>query len=183
MTDVIGNSDRRKATSELFELYGDEIFQYVRFSLGNQVEAEDLVQEIFLRVLKSWDRFQNRSTARTWLWSIARNCVKESFRKNKMKRNHQINNSAEYNHSVPFNDPSLRIDLENCLQFLSFSQRQVVIMRVIQERSIEETASNLGWTQARVRVTFHRALKKIQKMFAPDDLFSITREEGELHGC
>ena len=60
------------AVERLFERHADEIYQYVRLTLGDAIEAEDLVQDIFLDALRSWPTFQGRSAERTWLWAIAR---------------------------------------------------------------------------------------------------------------
>src|ERR1043166_6243320 len=46
-------------------------------------EAEDLVQEVYIRVLKSYSKFEKRSSEKTWIYAIARNLAMDSFRKQK----------------------------------------------------------------------------------------------------
>lgn len=70
-----------EAALVLFEKYGDEVYRYVRYTIGESSDAEDIVQEVFLRVLQSWKRFNHKSSSKTWLWSITKNCIKEQLRK------------------------------------------------------------------------------------------------------
>ncbi|MEN8145238.1 MAG: sigma-70 family RNA polymerase sigma factor [Gemmatimonadota bacterium] len=60
-----------EAVALLFESYGDMIYSLGLSLCGEREGAEDLVQETFLRALKSWDGFEGRSKASTWLYTIA----------------------------------------------------------------------------------------------------------------
>ncbi|MCL6598950.1 sigma factor-like helix-turn-helix DNA-binding protein [Alicyclobacillus macrosporangiidus] len=56
--------------------------------------------------------------------------------------------------------------------------RQVIVLRVIQDRPVREVAELLGWPEVRVRVTLHRAIKKLQKAFFEADERSPKPREG-----
>ena len=72
-----------QAARKLFEQHGDEVYRYIRFTIGNASDADDILQDVFLRVLESWHRFHHHSSPKTWLWSIVNNCMREYFREQK----------------------------------------------------------------------------------------------------
>ncbi|MCL6443090.1 MAG: sigma-70 family RNA polymerase sigma factor [Alicyclobacillus sp.] len=172
----------KRAIQELLEQYGNEIYQYALYTLGDRSLAEDAVQEIFLRALQAWPRFEHRSSPRTWLWAIARNHVRDVIRK-KRRAGHQAEVLLEHVTHQPCDDHLLdRIELESALQSLPVSYRQVIILRVIQDRPVREVAELLGWSEVRVRVTLHRAIKKRQKNFVEADVRRPNPREGRESG-
>ena len=153
---------------QLFIQHGDEVYRYIRFTVGNSSDADDILQEVFLRVLESWHRFQHHSSPKTWIWSIANNCMREYFRKAKRtKENVPIENDMGNN--VQTNQEIL-IELERSLYCLTMDQRLVFVERIIHEKSSKETSELLGWSDAKVRTTLNRAIKKIQAWFAKEEI-------------
>jgi RNA polymerase sigma-70 factor, ECF subfamily len=153
-----------EAAKMLLATYGDEVYRYIRFTVGNQAEADDILQEVFLRVLQSWNRFKHKSSSKTWLWAIANNCIRENFRKRKRVYNNVALNDDFRDDTT--GDPMLALQLEESLKCLSVTQRQVFVERIIHEKRTAETAEELGWSESRVRTTLHRATKKMQAWFA-----------------
>lgn len=146
----------------LFEQHGDEVYAYICFNVGRQSDAEDILQEVFLRILQSWGRFHHKSSLKTWLWSITNNCIREYFRR--QKRTGQ---------TVPFewdiadvqSDETLILDLQRSLECLTTDQRQVFVERIINDKSSNEASELLGWSETKVRTTLHRAIKNVKAWF------------------
>ena len=156
-----------QAAKRLFELYADEIFQYVRFALGSSAQAEDLVQDIFLDALRSWPHYDgSRSSERTWLWLIVRRRLCDRLRRRGRERSISTSDTVDYPGERL--DPDVRLDTERLLLSLPAAQRQVIVLRVLQDRSSAQTARILGWTEIKVRVTLHRALKSLERRMVPD---------------
>lgn len=164
-----------EAVEELFELYADEIFRYARLMLRDDYLAEDLVQEVFIRVLRSWDKFREESNAKTWLWTIARNCLYDVFRKRKRNSLHFTEKALDdLQVTTPFQS---LIELEESIYALNENQRQVFILRCIQDLSVSDTASVLGWTEAKVKTTLHRAINQLKMTLQePDTLPQVSRK-------
>ncbi len=174
--------EAKRAIQELLEQYGNEIYQYVLYTLGDRGLAEDAVQEIFLRALQAWPQFEHRSSPRTWLWAIARHYARDMIRK-KRRAGNQAEVLLDHVADQPCDDRSLdRIELESILQNLPVSYREVVILRVIQDRPVREVAELLGWSEVRVRVTLHRAIKKLRKDFVEADERRPNPREGRESG-
>ncbi len=149
------------AVERLFERHADEIYQYVRLTLGDAIEAEDLVQDIFLDALRSWPTFQGRSAERTWLWAIARYKLVDRLRQ-RVRRPMQPMVEMGGPRGTGLEDVATLVDLERSLQQLPTAQRQVFILRMVQDRPSSEAAELLGWSPVKVRVTLHRALKALE---------------------
>lgn len=140
--------------------------------MGNPADAEDLVQEVFLRVVRGWGGFAHRSSERTWLWAITHNCIKNFYRhqhRDPLARQRlELSCVGELpDRARP--DETLRLALEQALQELSVAERQVFILRGIQDKTGAQAAEILGWSDAKVRVTLHRAMKKLQRVLSMDE--------------
>jgi RNA polymerase sigma-70 factor (ECF subfamily) len=159
-----GNSSEptpAEAIAILFDQYGDEIFSHVQLMVGSIPDAEDLVQDIFLRALRAWPSFQKRSSARTWLWAITRNVLIDHYRW--QSREGQQKEALRSLPQPRRTDLADRLVCSEALASLPWPQRQVFVLRVIQDRPSKETAALLGWPEVRVRVTLYRALKRLRQ--------------------
>ena len=166
---------------ELYKKYHHDVFQFLFYMVSHKETAEDLVQEVYIRVLKSYDRFEGKSAEKTWLFSIARNVAIDHFRKNKnwkdriMEKFDWSKQQIKADDSLPEEVAILSEEVQYLYQALkvcTVDQKMVLILRYIQERSIAETAETLGWTESKVKTTQHRALKALKK-----HMEEWTREE------
>jgi RNA polymerase sigma-70 factor, ECF subfamily len=164
--------DMDSVFNDLYERYHQDVFQFLFYMVRNREQAEDLMQEVYIRVLKSYQHFEGKSSEKTWLFSIARNVAIDSFRKQKgwkqkiMEKfdwsTQQVKDEYPIPEEIAMQKEEIQLmykGLENC----TVDQRMVIIMRYIQELSITETAEALGWTESKVKTTQHRALKSLKK--------------------
>lgn len=151
----------RDAASMLFEKHGEEVYRYIRYTIGDASQADDILQEVFLRVLQSWHRFNHKSSPKTWLWAITKNCIRDYFRSQK-RNNRQVVLEDEIKDTT-VDDPMLKLQLEDSMNSLSIMQREVFVERIINQRSTEDTAETLGWSTSKVKTTLHRAMKQIRR--------------------
>ncbi|MGE7764711.1 RNA polymerase sigma factor SigX [Peribacillus sp. NPDC096540] len=158
---------------DLYEKYHQEIYQFIFYMTKNRESAEDLVQEVYIRVMKAYDRFEGKSSEKTWIYSIARNVTIDYFRKQKGWRDKIFSNFDWERQMIKDTQPipeEVAImhddihDIYQCLNRCKVDQRSVIILRYIQAMSISETAEVLNWTESKVKTTQHRALKAIKKM-------------------
>jgi RNA polymerase sigma-70 factor, ECF subfamily len=153
---------------EWFQLYSNDLYQFLIYYLGTS-DVEDLVQETFIRAIKNMDSFEEKSSPKTWLFSIARHIAIDEIRR---KQRSKIKNMIfrENQESQVSNTPDIFLNLNetkkelyNAIQQLKDNYRDVIILRGIKELSVEETAEILNWKEEKVRLTFHRAIKALQK--------------------
>ncbi|WAA13796.1 RNA polymerase sigma factor SigX [Fervidibacillus halotolerans] len=158
--------------AEIYEKYHRDLFQFLFYMVRNRELAEDLVQEVYIRVMKSYDRFEGKSSLKTWLFTIARNVAIDHFRKEQNLKK-RIFSRTDWKERKMIDEHPLpeEIAMQNekiqllyrSLNECTVDQRTVLIARFIQQLSIMETAEILGWTESKVKTTQHRALKVVRK--------------------
>ncbi|OAT84073.1 RNA polymerase sigma factor SigX [Bacillus sp. MKU004] len=157
---------------ELYTKYHQDVFNFLIYMVHNRQHAEDLVQEVYIRVLKSYQNFEGKSSEKTWLFSIAKNVAVDHFRKQKNWKN-RILEKFDWGRSDLASGETLpeEIVLANeeiqemyqCLKECSTDYRLVIIMRYLQDLSIKETSEVLEWSESKVKTTQHRALKWLKQ--------------------
>lgn len=155
----------------LYDLYHQDVFQFLMYLVKNRSVAEDLSHEVYVRVLKSYERFQGRSSEKTWLFAIAKNVAIDYFRKNAVRSSHafdvynweseQLVSPTKSPESITELNDDMR-QLLDALEMCTGDQKMVIIMRYFQELSIAETATILNWTEGKVKTTQHRAIKQLR---------------------
>lgn len=170
---------------EIYRKYHQDVFQFLFYMVKNKEHAEDLVQEVYIRVLKSYERFEGKSSEKTWLFSIARNVAIDSFRKEKGWKQKildkfdwstgQVKDDCLIPEEIAVQNEEIQL-IYKCLDRCTVDQRMVIIMRYIHELSIVETAEALQWTESKVKTTQHRALKVLKKFMEEN----IGKEEMDI---
>jgi len=157
--------------------------------VGDKPLAEDLVQDVYVRVLKSYANFRGDSSEKTWLFSIARNVTIDYFRSQRRKRNRiaqffDWDKRGEHikDQQIPLPE-EIAIANEDIQQVYTYlnkcteDQKSVLILRFIQSFSIQETADILNFTVSKVKTTQHRALKRLRKYMTADKGEGAARNE------
>lgn len=148
-----------------FDAYSDDIYKFLVYYLSTP-DVEDIVQEVFIKAIDRIDSFRGDSSPKTWLISIARNTAIDNARKKKSRDwrklidvyGHQTDTSPEEQQMTL----ESKLELHHAITKLKQNYRDVVVLRSIEELSVAETARILKWSETKVRVTFHRALKNLK---------------------
>ncbi|WP_405101366.1 RNA polymerase sigma factor SigX [Oceanobacillus sp. FSL H7-0719] len=158
-----------------YNKYHQDLYNYVIYMVKNKQLAEDLIQEIYIRVIKSYENFRGDSSEKTWLFSIARHVTYDFFRSQKRKRKYTIEtfNWEEQGENILADEAlpeELMIQNERmqliyeCLDQCTLDQKNIIILRFIQEFTLQETADILGMTVSKVKTTQHRGIKTLRKL-------------------
>ncbi|XXM74131.1 RNA polymerase sigma factor SigX [Lysinibacillus sphaericus] len=157
---------------ELYSKYHQDVFNFLIYMVQNRQQAEDLVQEVYIRVLKSYQNFEGKSSEKTWLFSIAKNVAIDHFRKQKNWKNRILEkfdwgrNELASEEALPEEITMANEEIQElyqCLKQCPTDYRLVIIMRYLQELSIKETSEILDWSESKVKTTQHRALKWLKQ--------------------
>lgn len=155
----------------LFDRYHRQLFRFL-FNLTRQRElSEDMVQNIFLRMLKYPDGFMGLGEFKMWMYHIARNIVYDHFRK--VKRTPSHSDVKEYEERLegeqladaPLEkEQELKI-LEKAMGKLSDENRELLILCRFQELKYIEVARILNTTEGAIKVRVHRALSQLKSIY------------------
>lgn len=161
----MSNVTAQDAALSLFDEYADKIYEFAKYSLGNAEDAEDLVQEVFMRVYRTWGH-KELDNPGAWIWTIARNLIRDAYRR---RSRHKEQPVADLERWTPeARGPDTLVEVEDVLMELSDLERQVVFLRLIQDMPVEATATALGSSSINVRVTLHRAIRKLRVLLTDD---------------
>jgi RNA polymerase sigma-70 factor (ECF subfamily) len=168
---VLTDEPAEKAIPQLLRDHGDQIFALGMQLCGNRQDAEDLVQETFLRAFRGWDRFEGRSKPSTWLYAIATRTCKRLRRKRagepqRMESLTALLPSGEEMFAyLPSNevDPlgktmsrEARDAVERGISSLPLHFRIPLVLKELMELSIAEVSDVLGIKEATVKTRVHR---------------------------
>jgi len=157
------------ALSELYALYFPRVYRYILARTGSTYDAEDLTEEVFMRVLEAIERFQWREAPfSAWLFRIAHNAVISQRRKDGAR-----GRSAPLMEGLAIDSPGPGELVENRLalneimeasQKLPEAQRQVIALRFGAGLSVAETARAMNKGEGNVKVIQHKAIAKLREM-------------------
>lgn len=159
--------DKNALIEQWFLRYGDDIYKFLVYYTGNR-DVEDLVQDVFLKALKSLGTFEGRSQPKTWLLTIARHTAIDHARKQRLRNwlpDKWLNTlqSEERTPEELLNLQEEQKGLYQAIRQVKPAFREVLILRGLKGLSPKETAEILNWTENKVNVTFHRALKSVKE--------------------
>jgi len=156
----------QKELTEWFNKYGDSILTYTLLMVRDYQQAEDLTQETFIKAYRHQQQFEQKSSVKTWLFSIAHNVTKDYFRK-KHPLQHYLGLTMEEKDYKPIPEQIVAMNFQNeqlyrTIQQLKPSYRHVIILRKLKEFSTKETVFVLNWSESKVKMTLKRALVELK---------------------
>lgn len=151
----------------LFERYHLQLYNFFLRFTGNRIVSEDLVQEVFYRILKYRSTYQDEGNFAVWMYRIARNSHYDHLRE---KKNYiSIDESRELAVDGEY-QPEKRSEVEDemslvrkALNMLSPRKREILLMTRYQNLKYREIAGILGCREGTVKAHVHRALRDLGK--------------------
>jgi RNA polymerase sigma-70 factor (ECF subfamily) len=158
-----------EALSELYRRYADAIFRYVYYRVGDQAVAEDLVSDVFVRMLEGLPSYQDIGRPfEAWLYRIAHARVVDHYRKGKRQRSAPLDERLVADDET---DPrQLAVEREDtrrtweAVNELTEDQQQVISLRFLAGCSTQEVARLLGKTEGAVKALQHRGLASLRRL-------------------
>ncbi|HPT08574.1 MAG TPA: RNA polymerase sigma factor [bacterium] len=171
LKDRLKNKDQ-VAFEELYDKNVDDIYRFIYFKIGKKDDANDLSSLVFL---KTWEHIQknkvsHNETLRALIYKIARNVVVDYYREHRPDNisiddeNNRIDIASDDSLE---NDVSIKTDYDNLMisvMGLKNEYREILIMRFVNELSLDEIADITGKKKINVRVILHRAITALQEM-------------------
>jgi len=176
--------------SSWVENHGDYLFNFAIVRVNDREKAEDLVQETFLAGLKAQDKFQGKSSERTWLISILKRKIIDTYRKKYSSREssmtayeQDLSDGDFYRSEDPFKGhwlegkgphsksllPEGELEEEELMEIIRFCIKHLpphlaaaFVMKMIDEADSDEICKELGITTSNLWVMLHRARLKMR---------------------
>lgn len=154
----------------LFERYKKPLFGFFYGLTKDSELSDDLVQNVFFRILKYRYLFRGEGEFKTWMFHIARNVKHDHYRKSKWKGRDSLENweerlSTHENRDTEFHhDESMQL-LTMAMDRLTEDKREILLLSKFQDKKYREIAEILGCTEGAVKVKVFRALQDLKEVF------------------
>jgi RNA polymerase sigma-70 factor (ECF subfamily) len=165
---------QNEAFNMLLKKYQQKIYWHIRRLVINHDDADDLVQETFVKVWKNLEKFRNDSQLYTWIYRIATNESITFLNKKKLKNNislDEVNIDLEKNltASCYFDGDKAQQKLQKAILTLPDKQRIIFNMKYFDDMKYDEISEVLGTTVGALKASFHIAVKKIESILLNED--------------
>ena len=164
LADLVVHRGDEAAFRTLYRRHTPAVYQFVLRLVGGDVQdAEDIIQETWLRAAKGLPSFRWKSALRSWLIGIALNRVREMAR----KRNRSlVEVSGGWELPAPAVDPGSRIDLGRALELLPPGFRTVLVLHDVEGFTHQEIGDQLGITEGTSKSQLHGARRAMRRLMS-----------------
>lgn len=160
-----------QAFGVIYTEFLNPIFRFIRAQVRDQVEAEDLTQDVFVKAFSRLDQFVDKGyNFSAWLYQIARTTVLDWYKKKKMvivDEPEEVFGKLESPHGNPLVlalNKEKKVEVEKALVKLSHTDREVLVLHYMNGLSHTEIAAALGLNEEAVRQRKSRGLKSLRKL-------------------
>ena len=176
-----------QAFDVLVRRYKDQLLNYVFRFVGSRVDAEDIVQETFLRVFKNKHYYKEIAKFSTWVYTIAGNLAKTELRRRKRRKMFSVSNfvNEDRDYDIPDSDltPEQQVDgnikddiIQKAIDKLPPKFKEVILLRDVQGFAYEEISQILNIPLGTVKSRVNRGRLKLQ-----EDLKFLLESETSNH--
>ena len=160
-------SDNERIFNELVREHSEKLWWHVRRMVGSQEDADDLLQDIYLKIWNALPSFRGDANPGTWAWRIATNETLNWLRREKVRAALRFSSvDAEMERRIQadpyFNGTAAQRELFKAVARLPQKQRQVFVMRWWDELSYEEISAITGTSVGALKASYHIAQQKLK---------------------
>ena len=165
---------RDEAFNLLLNKYQQKLYWHIRRLVINHDDADDLIQDVFIKVWKNLGDFRSDSQLYTWLYRIATNESITFLNRKKLKNNVSLDEAGldladTLAGSTYFDGDKAQMKLQKALLTLPEKQRLVFNMKYFDDLKYDEISAILGTSVGGLKASFHLAVKKIEHYLLSND--------------
>jgi len=153
----------------LFERYKKPLFGYFYRTIHDKETSEDLVQNVFYRILKYRSKFAGHGKFTNWMYRIAHNVSVDHFRKNKPNQNTEEITDTDLKYLKPERDKIVENDesqqLSQALQLLDPEEKEILVLSKYQGLKYKEIGEIIGCTEGAIKTKVFRAIVALKHIY------------------
>ena len=158
---------KNEAFKELLDLYQERLYWHIRKIVLTHDNANDVLQNTFIKVFKGIPNFKANSTLHTWMYRIAYNESIRFLEKNKFKFSQSIAQKNDYlknlTEDIYFNGDELQLKLHKIISKLSEKQKRVFQMKYYDDLSFREISEILNISENTLKSSYYSVVKTIEE--------------------
>lgn len=153
---------QQKPFAILVERYQHYVYTLTLRYIKDNQEAEEIAQDIFVKVYHALHTFNKNSKFSTWLYTIARNTCLSHLRKTNPKFEEIQDDNIGYNASFPIEQKSEKEQLSLAINKLTKQEGEIITLYYLHEQTIEEIEHITGLSKSNIKVRLYRARKNLK---------------------
>ncbi|OCA84191.1 hypothetical protein A8F94_15850 [Bacillus sp. FJAT-27225] len=167
--------DSEQQLNELLDLYGQRIQRLIYTYVKDKYIAEDLTQEVFIKVFQNLHLFRKESSLYTWIYRIAVNRAKDYLRTAWVRRTTSLLKSMVKDNYISTENTYLKKaenkQLIDTILRLQIEYREVILLFYIEELTINEMSEILNIKETTIRTRLRRGREKLKKLLQREETF------------
>lgn len=161
-------SSREAAFSELVQRFQEKLYYHIRRMVGNHDDADDILQNTFIKAWKAMEGFRGDSKLHTWLYRIATNEALTALDRRKRRTFQDLEGLEDHDQlqikqSGTMTSEDIEAKLNAAIETLPERQRAVFNLRYFDEMPYDEISKIMEVTTGSLKASYHHAVKKIEK--------------------
>ena len=169
--------DQEQWFEEIMDEYGNALLKLAYHYVKDWARAEDIVQEVFVKVYNHGDTYRGESSFKTWIYRITINQCKDYLKSSFVRRTiigtvqDWFNRPTETTPESEVIEQQERTELANCIHDLPIKYREVILFYYYEELTVPEIASLLAISENTVKTRLKRGRERLKEM--------LLKQEGE----
>lgn len=168
IADLKNEKTRDLAFQTLVNRYKERLYWHIRKMVMDHDDADDILQNTFIKVWRSVDKFREESSLYTWLYRIATNESLTFINSNKRRSMMPMNDTSEFlmnnlESDVYFDGDEIQLRLQEAILRLPEKQRVVFNLKYFEEMKYEDMSQVLDTSVGALKASFHHAAKKVEE--------------------
>lgn len=160
---TIHPATRDEGFRQLVVTYQQRLYHVIRRQVLSHEDADDVLQNTFIKIFRHLEGFENRSELYTWMYRIASNETVNHLKRQRRSRVDELGEKDTRQADAYLNTDELVVNLQAIVNTLPARQQMVFRMRYYDDLSYKEMASLLQLTEGALKASFHHAVKKIEE--------------------
>ncbi|MCC8143810.1 MAG: sigma-70 family RNA polymerase sigma factor [Tannerellaceae bacterium] len=166
-------AEQRKAFSWIVNLYGEKLYWHIRKMVLNHEDANDLLQNTFMKAWANIDYFRGDAKLSTWLYKIAINECITFLNKQRNINNVSVDDADTFlleklKGDEYFDGDEAQLKLQAAILTLPEKQRLVFTMKLFDEMKYDDMSEVLGTSVGALKASYHHAVKKVEEFLTKD---------------
>ncbi|SDR75667.1 RNA polymerase sigma-70 factor, ECF subfamily [Polaribacter sp. KT25b] len=161
-------TQKDSAFSELLDVYQERLYWHIRKIVATHENADDVLQNTFIRIYKSIQNFQEKSSLHTWMYRIAYNESIRFLEKNNKKRADNIDEVSESHLAILFEDAyfdgdEIKKKLHKIIEGFKEKQKQIFKMKYFDDLSFRQISEILEVSESTLKSSYYSSVKTIEE--------------------
>ncbi len=177
---LLDNKEKDKAFKKLLDLYQERLYWHIRKLVITHENADDVLQNTFLRIYKSLPNFQQKSTLHTWMYRIAYNESLRFLEENKKKYHLSLDEvGSKYLNNLEedafFEGDEIQLKLQRILSEIPEKERIIFQMKYYDDLKFREMAAILEIKEGTLKSSYYNTVKYIEKNMLAVELLTKNK--------